>query len=251
MPAFIDVAFVFLLLGVTTIFEYVYFWPRFRADAAAGRPGVRIWAYRRGIIAQWFFALFAIGIWIARGRPWSAMSLTLPRGWHLAVAGVIIVAAVALTVLQLWSVLRLPISRRIAVRPRLEALAFLLPRTRREEAWFVILSATAGFCEELLYRGYLVWFCAPWLGTVGGMLTIVVVFGLSHAYQGRQGTIKATIAGAVMAAIVLVTGSLIPAMIAHMLIDVGGGTVGYLLLRDYAITEQTEPAPVAELIPST
>ena len=87
-------------------------------------------------------------------------------------------------------------------------------------------------CEELLYRGYLVWFFAPWLGTVGAMAFVVAIFGVSHAYQGRKGAIRATLAGTVMAAIVLGTGSLIPAMIVHALIDIGGGIVGYLLLRD-------------------
>jgi hypothetical protein len=49
-----------------------------------------------------------------------------------------------------------------------------------------------------------------------------------------------------MAAIVLSTGSLIPAMIVHALIDIGGGTVGYLLLRDVSTApaaRRVEPKP--------
>ena len=61
---------------------------------------------------------------------------------------------------------------------------------------------------------------------LGAMIAVVAIFGISHAYQGWKGAVKATIAGAVMAAIVLATGSLIPAMIVHALIDAGGGTVG-------------------------
>ena len=64
------------------------------------------------------------------------------------------------------------------------------------------------------------------------MSAVVVVFGLTHIYLGRQGAIAATITGAVLAAIVLATGSLIPAMIAHALIDIASGLTGYLLLRD-------------------
>jgi membrane protease YdiL (CAAX protease family) len=44
--------------------------------------------------------------------------------------------------------------------------------------------------------------------------------------------VKATIIGAVMATVVLATGSLVAAMILHALIDAVGGTVGYLLLRN-------------------
>jgi hypothetical protein len=44
-----------------------------------------------------------------------------------------------------------------------------------------------------------------------------------------------------MAALVLVTGSLIPAMIVHALVDIGSGTLGYWLLRDYPEATLTSP----------
>jgi len=232
MPVFADVVFAFLLLVAASIFEYVYFWPRFRAAVSEGRPGARLRGYRRGLIGQWLFAAGAIGIWVSYHRPWSALRLVVPHGWRLALSITLIAASVALLVIQLWSVLRLPQERRVAARPRLGGVAFLLPHTLQEAQWFVLLSVTAGYCEELLYRGYLVWFFAPWLGDIGAMAFVVAIFGVSHAYQGRKGAVRATLAGAVMAGIVLGTGSLIPAMIVHALIDIGGGIVGYLLLRD-------------------
>lgn len=232
MPVLVDVVFAVLLLVVASLFEHFYFWPRFRAAVATDRPGVRTRAYRRGIVGQWLFAALALAIWSSYGRPWSALRLVLPHGWRLVLAAGIVLAAIGLLVLQLWSVLRLPAERRVAARPKLGNVAFMLPHTATEERWFVALAVTAGFCEELLYRGYLVWFFAPWLGQAGAMLLVVVAFGVGHAYQGRRGAIKATLAGAVMGAIVLGTDSLIPAMIAHALIDVGGGTLGYWLLRE-------------------
>lgn len=232
MPGLIDVVFTVLLLVVASLFEHYYFWPRFRAAIASGRAGARLSGYRRGIAGQWLFAAAALAIWIQTGRSWSALRLIPPHGWRLAVAIGIVLAAIGLLALQLWSVLRLPQERRVAARPKIAAVAFLLPHTDREQRWFVALSLTAGFCEELLYRGYLVWCFAPWLGQAGAMLFVVVAFGAGHFYQGKRGAIKATLAGAVMGAIVLVTQSLIPAMIAHALIDIGGGTVGYLLLRE-------------------
>jgi len=227
-----DLAFVFVLLVIATIYEYVYFWPRFRAAVAAGRPDARTWGYRRGVIGQWLFATCALAIWSLYGRPWAALRLVFPHGWRLVVGAVYVAAAVALVALQLWSVRRLSPERRIAARPKLGNVSFMLPRTGAEQRWFVALALTAGFCEELLYRGYLVWIIAPWLGQLGAMAAVVAAFGISHAYQGRKGATRATIAGAVMAAIVLSSGSLIPAMIVHALIDIGGGTVGYWLHRE-------------------
>ena len=242
MFSLVDVLFVFTLVVVASAFEYVYFWPRFRTDVAAGKPSARLSAYRRAVIGEWAFAVIAIAIWTAYARPWSALRLGLPHGSRLAFSLGIVVAAVALVVVQLWSVARLPVEGRIKARPKLDSIAFMLPRTAREQGWFLALSTTAGFCEELLYRGYLPWFFSPWLGDVGAMALVVVLFGIGHAYQGRSGAVKATLAGAFMAALVLITNSLIPAMIVHALIDIGSGTLGYWLLRDHPDASPT-PAP--------
>jgi membrane protease YdiL (CAAX protease family) len=236
MPLLADWLFTFMLLVAASIYEYVYFWPQFRAAIAAGRPDARRRGYRRGITGQWLFTIGALVIWTVYARPWPLLRLALPGGWRLVFAIGVVLAATGLLVLQLWSVARLSAERRVANRPKLGNVAFMLPHTAQEERWFVALSTTAGFCEELLYRGYLPWFFAPWLGQVGAMAAVVLAFGLSHAYQGRNGAIRATIAGAVMAALALISGSLIPGMIAHALIDIGGGTVGYWLLREPAAT---------------
>jgi hypothetical protein len=37
MPTAADLVFVFALFVLATVYEYVYFWPHFRAAAAAGR----------------------------------------------------------------------------------------------------------------------------------------------------------------------------------------------------------------------
>jgi CAAX protease family protein len=245
MPTATDLVFVFALLVLATVYEYVYFWPHFRAAAAAGRPDARTWGYRRGVIGQWLFATTALAIWGLYERPWAALRLVFPHGWRLALGVVYVAAAVGLVVLQLWSVRRLSPERRIAARPKLGNVAFMLPRTAAEERWFVALSITAGFCEELLYRGYLVWIIAPWLGQLGAMAAVIAAFGISHAYQGRKGATRATIAGAVMAAMVLTCDSLIPAMLVHALIDIGGGTVGYWLQREQEPRSQEMRAPTS------
>src|ERR1051325_7581184 len=151
-------------------------------------------------------------------------------------------SCIAPLVLPLWAVARLPVGHRIAARPKMANLAFMLPHTRQEERWFVGLSLTAGYCEELLFRGYLPWVFAPWLGSVGALAAVAVAFGASHFYQGRTGAIRATIAGFVMAAIAWISGSLIPGMIAHALIDIGGGTIGYWLLREQKVVNAPLPA---------
>lgn len=238
MPGRLDLAFASLFV-VVSILENIYFWPRFRADSDADRPRTRPRAYRRVILGEWLITLAAIAIWAGNGRSWSAMSLSFPHGWRLALGITLNGVMVVLLLLQRASVVRLSVAKRVAVRPKLAAVAFMLPRTREEQFWFVTLAVTAGFCEELLCRGYLPWVFAPWLGPLGGMGVAVLIFGMSHIYQGPGGAVKATIVGAVMAAVVLATRSLIPAMVLHALIDFEGVTVGYLFMSDDSSSDST------------
>ena len=43
------------------------------------------------------------------------------------------------------------------------------------------LCFTAGICEELLFRGYLVWVLKAWIGLGAAAGVIMVIFGLAHA----------------------------------------------------------------------
>ena len=231
MPTLVDYAFVFLFAVLVTLFEGFVYWPRFRASVATGVPGARVRGYRRIIAGEWLFAIACLGIWLGAGRPLAGLRLTTPSGWPLAAGVGIIVVMGLLIAQQRRAVARMDDAQRAALRPKLGELSYLLPHSPDEAAWFTALSVTAGICEELLYRGYLVWVLQPWLGTMGAMAASIVLFGLGHGYQGKKHFVKATLAGAVMGAIVLVTGWLVPAMIVHALIDVGSGAVGYAVLR--------------------
>jgi membrane protease YdiL (CAAX protease family) len=96
----------------------------------------------------------------------------------------------------------------------------------------VPLSFTAGICEEILFRGYLIWMLTPWLGLLGAAAVSAVMFGLAHGYQGGKFGPRAFYAGFVMTAFVLATGSIIPGMVLHALVDLVGGYAAYMALRD-------------------
>ncbi len=102
-----------------------------------------------------------------------------------------------------------------------ESIAFLLPGTRSERRWAGAVAVTAGVAEELVFRGL---FLALGIGLVGlspllAAILVSVVFGLAHVYQGAQGVLTTALLGGVLAAIVLNTESLLPAILLHVLID--------------------------------
>jgi CAAX protease family protein len=108
-----------------------------------------------------------------------------------------------------------------AAQKQMKKLDFFLPYTSREQAWFAVVSVTAGICEETLYRGFLYhYFRDFWhWGLLLAVVASAVVFGLAHGYQGVSGIVATGAIGGLMAALYLATGSLLAPMIFHALLD--------------------------------
>ena len=118
--------------------------------------------------------------------------------------------------------------RQIAVVLRLgdsPLLRALLPQTADERRVFAVLSVAAGVGEEVAYRGYAIPVLVPVLGPVGALLLTSVVFGVLHTYQGALGVLRTTVMAAVLAGGFLLSGSLLPVIVAHVLIDMLAGLV--------------------------
>jgi len=164
------------------------------------------------------------------GRSLGVLNLAAPQGWRLAVCAALPLAYLALIVTQ---------GRMLAGRPealaklrkRLQPLRALVPHTPAEYRLFVPLSITAGICEELLFRGYLVWVLRSWIGLYPAAGASMVLFGLGHVYQGASFGVRAFFAGAAMGVLALVTGSILPGMALHALIDLGSGWITYMAMR--------------------
>ena len=106
----------------------------------------------------------------------------------------VMVGARAVLLPAVYVVLIVTQGRALAARPKaqaklrqkLEPLRAILPHTPGEFRRFVPLCFTAGICEELLFRGYLVWVLQSWIGLWAAAGVSMVVFGLAHTYQGFQ-----------------------------------------------------------------
>lgn len=98
----------------------------------------------------------------------------------------------------------------------------LIPLTRREKVWAVaMVTVSAAVCEEFLYRGYLFHLISQWTSERWwGWGLSSVAFGLAHIYQGFRGMLRSAVLGSLLALPVVFTGSILPGVIAHFLIDV-------------------------------
>jgi membrane protease YdiL (CAAX protease family) len=231
MPGPLDFALLILFAVAWPLYTTFVDWPKYVARLRAGVPGVRLKQYVSTIVEQWALVTAAILLWTRGGRSWAALGFGPLDGWRAWVALVLVVGIGTLYVLQVRSVAA-SAAMRERVRSRLQSLDALVPHTLVEFRTFLALSLTAGICEELLFRGFLIWVLQPWLGAWGAGLLGAVGFGLAHTYQGRGGAIRAGIAGLLMTVVYLVCRSLIPGMVLHALIDMAGGWITWRVLRD-------------------
>ena len=175
--------------------------------------------YLSSAISLWFLAGATVAVVLASGIPVADIGLrTAPLAATLAWTGGIIAGGLLL----------MKAAHTFGLRES-PLLWGLLPRTRREKVQFVGVSLTAGICEELIFRGFLI----TQLHRATGTLLLAVIlsagaFGVLHAYQRPAGAARAAALGVLLALPFLYTASLLPSMLAHAGIDIIAG----LWLRD-------------------
>jgi membrane protease YdiL (CAAX protease family) len=105
----------------------------------------------------------------------------------------------------------------------------LLPRTALEIVVWIATSATAGFCEELVFRGYVqrqalaLSQSAPVAVALQGL-----IFGMMHAYQGWRAVVTISVLGMMFGALAAWRKTLKIGMVAHAWQDVWAGWLSHV-----------------------
>jgi membrane protease YdiL (CAAX protease family) len=223
-PGLLDLALV-VVVAVGLPFEGLWAFRRLVAAVRAGNPRAKTRSYRQTIAMQWSLVGALILGWATAGRAWSDLGLGpgTPGGAAIGAAGL----GIGLVILarQQRQVRSLNDRQIVRVRMGMGDVLQLLPATARERRWFRAVSVTAGICEEILFRGFLIWFFAPLVGTAGAVAASSVSFGLVHAYQGWKGIRRITIGGAVMAGLYVASGTLWAPILVHAAVDLSAGVV--------------------------
>lgn len=185
--------------------------------------------YWQTLIRGWLVAVVVLAVWYRTGRPLGMLGLDWPIGprglWRFAVDGLLVVAS-AMQMTRLPQIARKSPDKAKVVLKRLK----ITPRTKAQLAVFLAVAVTAGVWEELLYRGFLMWFLMP-DGVAVAVIGSSLVFGLGHAYQGARGMLVTAGVGLVFALAYAATASLWWLMLAHALVDIHGGIAAYRLHR--------------------
>ena len=111
----------------------------------------------------------------------------------------------------------------------------LAPSTGSEMMLFLMLSISAGVCEEFVFRGYL----QQQFGRIGGGVWIgvvlsAIVFGSAHVYEGIAGVLLIAAYGAMFGVLAILRRGLRTGMIAHAWHDSVSGAA-LMMLRHYGV----------------
>ena len=214
-------ALLFFLVVVAPLWDR-YEIPRLKASTD---PRRKLKFYWKVMAAEWVCAAVAsltLGLgtlYAIRVAPGEIDWLAGSRG-RLFVLGLFTVMALLLlapAIMALWSE---KIRRQAAQAAR--KLSFLLPSTGAERSWWWPLCITAGICEELVYRGFLLRYLhiAPFhLSLIGALAVASIIFGIGHLYQGVKPALGTVVLGFAMGAVFIATGSLLIPIIAHAALD--------------------------------
>ena len=199
--------------------------------------GLKLGLYWEMIAWLWVIAVLVIGVWLLEGHALAELGLRGEGGrfW----LGMAAALAGGLCYLGYYRHLqRSPRARANILRDlQRSSLDRLVPETRRELRRWRLLSVSAA-SEELVYRGFLLWYLNQYLPLAAAGLLCTLSFAAAHAYQGWRGVLQTGAAGAVLLLLTLASASLWPAMILHVMQDLFGGYAGYLCNRDRPTQER-------------
>jgi len=195
-----------------------------RPEAAAGQSHVP--RYLVLAVSEWLLALYAANGIRASGTP---LREILGIRWRSARAG----AATLLWAAGFWlvkSVVLFFIARGVALAGLASAvedqrtMRVMAPHGALEAALWIIVSASAGVCEEFVFRGYLQRQLGALVRSPGlGLVASATIFGLGHLYQGPGPVITITVFGLLFGGLAMASRSLAPGIVVHAVQDAIAG----------------------------
>lgn len=109
-----------------------------------------------------------------------------------------------------------------------QRIIFFLPTNNKEYRHMIFVSFIAGICEEIIYRGFLLWFLTNYMPLVPSVILANLPFALGHLTStGFKNSLKAFVLALVFTGAYLLTKSLWLPILLHILVDLYATILSY------------------------
>ncbi len=183
-------------------------------------------SYSLTIGVQWGLTAILVLVWGLYRRPWSDLGLGWPGNWEFVLSSAVFLILVP-PLMRLRTRLLGSAEKQDDLLDQTAHLQGVMPRTAEELQQFKVLCLTAGICEELLFRGFLLAYLGDFMPLGWAVGVAALLFGLSHAYQGWRGVLQTTLVAAAAGGLYLWIGSLWLVMAIHAWVDWNSGLLVY------------------------
>jgi len=195
-------------------------YPRFLELLKKDPVNTRRRVYLSNIVALWVFTLLVLGGWVYANRPLADLGLAPLSGVPAVVSITIVILVIAVAIVFYRTIIRLDDKYNWTFVPE------LLPHNQQELRIFLLLSATAGIAEEILFRGFLIWYLSQFGNTAFAVIASTLIFAAAHAYQGLKAVAVIFPISLIFVFLYLYSGSLLPPILLHAAINSYAGIYG-------------------------
>jgi uncharacterized protein len=216
-PVWHTVLLVTIFLGITIAGALFQRHAQSSSGALQQHPNV-VPLYLSLIAVEW---LLVYGVWAGIHSRGVRLADLIGGRWHSA-KDILIDIALAIVVWVLWLGIQAGVSRMVPSHSK--SVSALLPQNPLEVVLWIATSLSAGFCEEVAFRGYFQkQFEAMTGSSVAGVTLQAILFGISHGYQGLQAIVMIILFGFLFGILASWRKSLRPGMILHAWADIYAG----------------------------
>ena len=190
-------------------------------------PTKKVALYYSTIIHLWLPTSLLLSLLYNKTFDWSDVGLVV----HWDLMNQIMTAALMMVIAYFYvSIKKLKNDRdlRQLFLKQMESLAYIMPTQPKELKIFTFgISVTAGICEELLFRGYLLYLFESYMPIYLAVIVSSLLFGLGHIYQGIAKVLQTAFYGLVLAGVYWLTDSILLPILIHIATDVYAGLASY------------------------
>jgi len=155
-----------------------------------------------------------------------------------------VIGLFVISLLGLWLMSKMKLTKESVqkVLKQNERLMYLAPSNNKEYQTMIMVSFVAGISEEIIYRGFLLWFFTEHFHLIPAILLANLPFGLAHVTStGVKNSLQAFLLALIFTAAFLLTESLWLSILLHILVDLYSSTLFYK--SSLIMSSDKEPFP--------